>query len=363
MKALALYIHIPFCRHKCGYCDFYSVCTDNLIPDFCHAARRSLEYQSGIWAGKHKICSIYFGGGTPNLLSAKQLSGILDTIRNRFILAEDIESTIEINPEFSYRPADLQKLRDLGFNRLSIGIQSLKNRELRLLGRLHSSRTALRCLKHARKRFDNISADLIYAIPGQSLADLKSNVNRLLRFSPEHISAYILSCEEGTPLAENVSAGKVQIADEETEREQFLFLHEYLLQKGYEHYEISNYAQPGFHSRHNSAYWQNQHYLGIGPSAHSMLYNIRYHYAADLKQYLKKPEIFSLTEPALETESIITGLRTSQGLDLKHLEAKTSLKLMEYTEKHPEWLSLKNSRLYCTLEGWLMLDSILIDLI
>ncbi|MDD4962258.1 MAG: radical SAM family heme chaperone HemW, partial [Candidatus Marinimicrobia bacterium] len=286
MKALALYIHIPFCRRKCGYCDFYSVCSEKQIPAYCEAVCQSLEYQSGTWAAKHEIRSIYFGGGTPNLLSAKQLSDILGTIRSRFILAKDIESTIEINPEFSHSRAALQELRDLGFNRLSIGIQSLKNSDLRLLGRLHSSRTAISCLKQARKYFDNISTDLIYAIPGQSLASLKSNVNRLLRFTPEHISAYNLSCEEGTPLAGSVAAGRVRLADEETEREQFLFLHEYLQHKGYEHYEISNYARPGFHSRHNSAYWQNQHYLGIGPSAHSMLYNTRYHYSADLKAYL-----------------------------------------------------------------------------
>jgi len=363
MKALALYIHIPFCRRKCGYCDFYSVCSENLIPEFCNAACRSLQYQSGTCAAKHKIRSIYFGGGTPNLLSAEQLSGILKTIRSSFILDNNIESTIEINPEFSHRSAALQELRDLGFNRLSIGIQSLKNRELRFLGRLHSSRTALRCLKHARMYFDNISTDLIYAIPGQSLADLKSNVDRLLQFSPEHISAYNLNCEEGTPLAGSVAAGKVRLAGEDTERAQFLFLHEYLLNKGYEHYEISNFAKPGFYSRHNSAYWDHQHYLGIGPSAHSMLYNIRYHYSADIKQYLEKPEIFSQAEPALESERIITGLRTSKGLDLKPLKTEKSAILMKYAEKHPEWLAVKDSRLYCTLEGWLMLDSILIDLI
>jgi oxygen-independent coproporphyrinogen III oxidase len=363
MKDLHLYIHIPFCRRKCVYCDFYSVCRTDQIPQFCTAVTDSLKFQGNIHAPKHRVKSIYFGGGTPNLLSTAQLQRICSSIRRYFHVAEDPECTIEINPEFSKSRSSIKQLRDLGFNRLSIGVQSLQDRELRLLGRLHSSRTALRCLKHARNIFDNISVDLIYAIPGQSLKDLKHHVNRLLAFSPEHISAYNLSCEEGTPLAESVTKGDIRLADEESEREHFLFLHEYLSGKGYEHYEISNFARPGFHSQHNSAYWHDQHYLGIGPSAHSMLDNIRYHFTADLQQYLEKPENFSYAEPALESERIITGLRTKKGLDLTLLEAETSVKLLKYADKHPGWLSHTDSRLFCTLEGWLVLDSILADLI
>lgn len=363
MKNLYLYIHVPFCRQKCVYCDFYSVCSENLIPAFCEAVCRSLEFQGEIWAPGRKIRSIYFGGGTPNLLNPHQLSGILEAVHKNFKLAKSAECTIEINPEFSKSRKALQALRDIGFNRLSVGVQSLNKCELKMLGRLHNARTAERCLRHARKIFDNISADLIYAIPGQSLKDLKNNADSLLRFAPEHISAYNLSCEEGTPLAKAVAEEKIRLAGEEMERKHFLFLHDYLTKKGYEHYEISNYARPGHYSLHNSAYWSHRQYLGIGPSAHSLLDGIRYLYPADLKAYLEKPGPFHKAEAFMESEAIITGLRTSKGLDLKFTEPATNEKILKYADAHPEWLTIEEQRVFCTLEGWLMLDSILLDLI
>ncbi|MBW6458786.1 MAG: radical SAM family heme chaperone HemW [FCB group bacterium] len=363
MKALYLYIHIPFCRRKCSYCDFYSLPSENLIPAYIASLKDALHAHAEKLNQEYEVQSIYFGGGTPNILSAEQLNDILSEIRNAFRIAYNAEYTIEINPEFSHDPPSLRALRNIGFNRLSIGIQSFHDADLRVLGRLHTADTALRCLEHARKIFDNISLDLIYAVPGQSRSMMENNLKTALSFSPEHISAYNLTCEPGTPLAGSVENHAVILQDEERERSDFLFVHDYLTANGYEHYEISNYARPGFHSRHNSAYWSEKDYLGLGPSAHSRIGDRRFAYHADLNEFLRQPQDFHIHEPASEADILITRLRTSKGLPVNSLRPETWNNVLNYAEKHPGWFITDNSGIRCTPEGWLMLDSILEELV
>ena len=363
MKPLHLYIHIPFCRKKCAYCDFYSLPAEERVPDYIHALKCALHGHAKDFSSKYEINTIYFGGGTPNILSGKQLNEIFICIRENFHIADNAECTIEINPEFSASAEALQALGDIGFNRLSIGIQSLSDRDLGVLGRLHTADTALRCLEYARTVFDNISVDLIYAVPGQSRDALKQNIDRILFFSPEHISAYNLTYEPGTPMAKAVMNGETSPADEESERSDFLFIHEYLTERGYEHYEISNFARPGFRSRHNSAYWSKHDYLGIGPSAHSKIGDLRCSYEADLEQFLKKPEHFHTREPASEADILITRLRTNEGLKIDCLRSDTWDAVMDYAKDHPRWFVTDAGSIRCTSEGWLMLDTILEELV
>jgi oxygen-independent coproporphyrinogen-3 oxidase len=363
MKPLYLYIHIPFCRKKCAYCDFYSIAPEAGADACLNALHASLAYHAERIAGNYRLETLYLGGGTPNLLPADRLRGLIDAVVKYFHIAEDPEISIEINPEFAQEPAQLRALKNAGFNRLSIGVQSLNDAELQLLGRLHSRDTALQCLEQARKLFDNLSADLIYAIPGQTIAGLRENLEALLHFAPEHLSAYALSCEEGTTLAKRVKKGTVTLQDEEDERRAFLFLHAALERRSYRHYEISSYAVTGHESRHNSAYWSGEDYLGIGPSAHSKLGDRRYSYRADLKAFLKDPREFHDCGKVRAGDRLITGLRTRRGLWKGELPSELWSRVRDYAMRRPGLFRSGKENISCTPQGWLILDSILLDLI
>ncbi|MDZ7821323.1 MAG: radical SAM family heme chaperone HemW [Candidatus Marinimicrobia bacterium] len=364
MKALYLYIHIPFCRKKCHYCDFYSIIPGQDVADrYLDALKRAVSFHAERCSGRYELRSIYFGGGTPNLLLPGRLEKVFDRIVSSFRIAEDAEITIEINPEFAHDKDSIRPLADTGFNRLSVGVQSLRDDELRMLGRLHDRDTALRCLEAARNIFPNLSADLIFALPGQRLPALEESLDTLLAFAPEHLSAYNLSCEPGTPLSEMVESGKIRLADEACERRFFLYLHETLGRHGYRHYEISGYARPGRESRHNSAYWSGADYLGLGPSAHSKLADTRHAYDPDLNRFLHEPCDFHHTEKVNDADLLITRLRTAEGVSREEAGKKTWKRLKEYAGERPAWFSVRNDRIACTPPGWLMLDSILLDLI
>ncbi|MDZ7797435.1 MAG: radical SAM family heme chaperone HemW [Candidatus Marinimicrobia bacterium] len=363
MKELYLYIHIPFCRKKCRYCDFYSMGPDHDTGNFLNALRRSITYHADNISEYYEVQTLYLGGGTPNLLSGSQLAGIVEHVISAFHFTDTPEISIEINPEFAKDRESIRTFYDIGFNRLSIGVQSLNDAELRTLGRLHSRDTALQCLKHAREIFPNISTDLIYAVPGQTMASLEKSLNTLLLFEPEHLSAYNLSCEPGTPLAAAVEKGDILLHDEEAERNFFLFLHERMHQHGYRHYEISSYAKPGSESRHNSAYWSGADYLGIGPSAHTKLQDLRYSYLPDIKAFIRDPREFHTKEPAGDTDTIITRLRTEEGLRKNDVGSDTWKSVYKYAQKRSGLFLIGKDRISCTPEGWLLLDSILLDLI
>ncbi len=362
-KPLSIYIHIPFCSQKCHYCDFYSISSLNNVNSYIDAVCSSIKNALVSGKSNYLVKTIYFGGGTPNYIALGKLQTILKTIYDHYQIADDVEITVEINPEFSQNKKDIQKLKKIGVNRLSIGVQSLQDKELHILGRIHHSGTAVNCIKNAKSIFDNLSLDLIYAITGQRLESLNKTLDQFLDLKPQHISCYNLTREEGTKLATMFDKGELEAASEDLEIKFFKHIHERLTMDGYEHYEISNYAKPGFRSRHNSNYWTNNDYLGIGPSAHSRIGNKRYAFHADLNEFISRPYPFHVEDDVTEADMLITRLRCSEGLDINSISTGLRNKLLDYTKKHPEWLILENHCIKCTLEGWLILDSILVDLL
>jgi oxygen-independent coproporphyrinogen III oxidase len=321
-EALALYIHIPFCRQKCGYCDFYSTTELHRLQPFVDSLIKEIEfYSQNPPYGGFSVSTIYFGGGTPSLLSVQQVETILNRIQAGFNVAAEAEITLEANPGTLQRD-QLADLRRLGVNRISLGIQSFHDHELQQLSRIHNASAAKRSILQARDAgFDQLSLDLIYALPQQSPSAWCDSLGQAIAFAPEHLSCYSLTIEPSTPLGRQVELGQVQPNDEETERELFLLTDETLKKAGYEHYEISNYCRPGFRSRHNQKYWQGTPYLGLGPSAHSFDGHKRWWNLRDVALYTQAlvhgrsavQGSEELTPEQKQTETILLGLRTKEG--------------------------------------------------
>jgi len=327
----SIYFHIPFCRRKCLYCDFYSVETADLLEAFLNALSREIALAAAGWTGE-EISTIYFGGGTPSLLAPEQIGSILDDLRRHWPTREDAEITLEANPG-TLSDETLQGLRRVGVNRLSLGVQSFHDPLLRSLGRIHDQAEALRAVKMARAAgFANLSLDLIYAIPDETVAQWEEDLRTAIGLAPQHISAYSLTIERHTPLGRMVAAGEVRPAPTELEATMLERTMELLAAAGYEHYEVSSYARPGFRCRHNLAYWSHQDYLGFGPSAHSFRLEHRWTRAhrwwnvADLDTYCARLAAgLSPTESEEQLESkelleeqVLLGLRTGH-LDLARL--------------------------------------------
>jgi len=263
-----LYIHIPFCKTKCHYCDFYSTSNSELIENFILALKKEIDLRSGYLNGE-SISSIYMGGGSPSMLEILQLQQILEKIKLNFVISADAEITFECNPDdvnLSY----FIGLKSLGINRISIGIQSFDNNILRFLNRRHDAERGEEAIKSAKKSgFENISVDLMFGIPGMSNEIYESSLDKAMSFNVKHISAYQLSIEPNTLLQKKLSKGEFSVPDEEINLFQFNLTIEKLKNNGYSHYEVSNYAREGYESKHNLLYWNNVKYLGVGPSAHS----------------------------------------------------------------------------------------------
>jgi len=262
----SLYVHIPFCERKCAYCDFYSLESMALKERFLGALETEIAL---VPASGERATTLYFGGGTPSLLSGEELARIMRGLAARFPLAPEAEITLEANPG-TVTVETLSAYRALGVNRLSIGVQSLAAEDLRFLGRIHGREEARASVAMARRAgFSNVSIDLIYSLPGQTLEAWDATLRGALALGPDHVSAYSLIVEEGTPLGRSVAAGAVTPNAEETEATLYEHTMAVMRAEGFEHYEVSNYARPGFRSRHNSAYWTGDEYIGFGPSAHS----------------------------------------------------------------------------------------------
>ncbi len=279
-----IYIHIPFCERKCIYCDFHSVETTDQLDVFL----RSLEREINLYSEKCKPMefeTVYFGGGTPSLLSPSQVEEILCQLHAGFKISPMAEVTLEANPG-TVDEEKLQSLKSIGINRLSIGVQSFHDDELRFLSRIHSAKQAKECIRSAlRAGFDNISLDLIFGLPDQSLEQWKDNLQKAVGFEPKHISAYSLILEEGTPLYTMVREKNVQPLSIEADAAMYEWTIDFLASRGYEHYEVSNFAQPGYRSRHNSNYWNHTSYIGLGPSAHSLWNGKRWWNHRDVETY------------------------------------------------------------------------------
>ena len=342
-EPLGLYIHVPFCTVKCSYCDFNSFAG---IEDMQGEWEAAALTELALWSPRLRdrdISTVFIGGGTPSLLPGESIERMLEAVDANFSLTSDAEITLEANPE-SVQPARLTIYRSAGVNRISMGVQSLDSEELVFLDRIHSADRAEAAFAEIRAAgFDNVNLDLIYGLPGQSLATWQSTVNRVLTWSgdgPDHISCYALTVEEGTPLAARVASGQVLEADPDYVAEIADWTAERLTQAGFEQYETSNYARDGLRCRHNLIYWRNQEYAAIGPGAHGFIDGVRFNVVRSPRAYIDRlrrgesisPGAEGLPSPAIagaervgELENVVdaltSGLRLEEGVDEASLPA------------------------------------------
>lgn len=287
MKKLGIYIHIPFCKRKCAYCDFVSFSNkQNLVNEYVETLKKEIN-KCKINKEEYLVDTIYFGGGTPSYIDSKYIIDILEVIRNRFNVSKDAEITIEVNPG----TASEEKLNDYyksGINRLSIGLQSADDKLLKTIGRVHSFSDFLETYSIAKKvGFTNINVDLMIGLPTQNLNDVKISIEKIVELSPKHISVYSLIVEEGTPIEEKISKKELFLPSETLERKMYWTVKEELEKNGYIHYEISNFAKQGYESKHNTACWNQEEYIGFGLAAHSYINNIRYSNTEDIEEYIR----------------------------------------------------------------------------
>lgn len=318
---LELYIHIPFCVRKCFYCDFLSAPAEEAVQArYIEALREEIRQQKGIGIGR-KVTSIFIGGGTPSILKGTQIAEVLKEVRRYFAVEADGEITVECNPG-TLTEDKLSCYKQSGVNRLSLGLQSADNRELKSLGRIHTYEEFLESFSLARKLgFRNLNVDLMSALPGQTRESWRETLRRILALKPEHISAYSLIVEEGTPFYERYGPGGGEehlLPDEDTERQMYYDTRDILGAAGYERYEISNYAKPGFACRHNLGYWERKDYLGLGLGASSLINGVRCRNHGKLSAYLDgdytHEEVQRLTRQEEQEETMFLGLRKTEGV-------------------------------------------------
>ena len=370
-----IYIHIPFCKRRCIYCDFFSTTQSEKKPTYIHALCQELEMRKNYLEGE-EIETIYLGGGTPSQLTEEELNEIFTSLYNIYKVKEDAEITLEANPD-DLTPEYVSMLRRLPINRISMGIQTFQEETLKLLHRRHTARQAIEAFQRCREAgFRNISIDLMYGLPGETLDIWKEDLQQAIALHPEHISAYHLIYEEGTALWKLREEHQVEEADEDLSVTLFKTLIDELKQAGYQHYEISNFCLPGLHSRHNSSYWTGKKYLGCGPSAHSFNGSSRQWNIASLDNYLKgiasgKPnyEIEELDLYTRYNDFVITSIRTCWGMSLSRLRSEYGEELYRYclrmAKSHLEQgvLETEEDTLRLTQEGIFISDGIMSDLL
>lgn len=319
-KRLGVYVHIPFCASKCGYCDFYSLAgREKQMPRYAEALCAHIHEAAPGMANAY-IDTVYFGGGTPSFFGASRLCDVLVELKNTGRLLKEAEITVEANPD-SAKLSELKLLRKEGFNRISLGVQSANNDILKLIGRRHNWKQVEVAVRNARDAgFDNLSVDLIYGLPSQTKSDWADTLARVLELKPEHVSCYGLTLEPGTPMYKY--KGSPFLPDEDEQADMYLYAVEFLSHYGYPQYEISNFSLKGYESRHNLKYWRLDDYMGFGPGAHSNINGLRYSYVRDLETYIAGVEegrdIVDEREPIapLEraSEYIMLGMRTTKGI-------------------------------------------------
>ena len=374
--SLGIYVHVPFCRSKCQYCDFYSVTDkhDKLMDGYLDAICAHIK-ESGPLAPGYKVDSIYFGGGTPSFFGADGIATILTCIRRNFDVDNAAEITFEANPDSVSDPL-LKRLRAEGFNRVSLGIQCDDDEILKKLGRPHTYAQAVQAYHRIRKAgFKNVSVDLIYGLPGQSLRAWKDTLQNVLQLLPEHVSCYGLKVEEGTPL--HAVKDIVKLPDDDTQADMYLAAVDILRERGYRHYEISNFARKGLYSRHNMKYWTGGEYLGFGPSASSDFAGKRFTLARDLQGYINgiknggevMEEVQDIPIRERAGEYLMMRLRTANGIQAEEYEKMFMLPfapLEEVLRKHMAFYYVNLSaegRWSLTPKGFLVSNSIITDLL
>jgi len=369
-----IYIHIPFCKQRCTYCDFYTEVAPQFIQVLIDSIVRELNIRKD-YLQNSPINTIYFGGGTPSILSNEQFLLIFEAIYRLFTVAEDAEITFEANPD-DLTPGFLTSLQALPFNRISIGIQSFDDKDLKRINRRHTSKQAVEAVKNAQKAgFGNISIDLIYGLPFQTLEAWGDQLDMALSLNIQHISAYGLTYEEGTELWKQRENGEIEVVDDLVMNEMYLLLLDKIKTKGFEAYEISNFALPGYQSRHNSAYWKQEPYLGIGPSAHSYDIVSRQWNIASITDYIKAinsgSDFYEREELSLNdryNDFVMVSLRTAEGLDVKIMEKDFGPELAGYclqnikTFMDSEQVYYSEGKLRLTAEGIHISNLILIQL-
>lgn len=337
MDKLGIYVHIPFCKKKCKYCDFISFsCFEGKEEEYVKCLIKEIENRKC----SKVISTIYFGGGTPSIIDSKNIVKILDAIYSNFNVLQDAEITIEVNPGTATREK-LEDYKNAGINRLSIGLQSTKNRILELIGRIHTYEEFLNTYNLAKEiGFDNINVDLMLAIPTQTENELLDSVNEVIKLNPNHISLYSLILEEGTELEKMVSKKELDLLDEELERKMYWETKKLLEKNGYKHYEISNFAKKGFESNHNLDCWNQEEYLGFGLAAHSYFNNKRFSNIDNLDNYItnikneehdKNVELHETQDkPSKMKEFMMIGLRKIDGVKISDFEKKFRINPLFY---------------------------------
>lgn len=370
-----IYLHIPFCKQKCSYCNFHFSTSLNFKEEMIAALKKEIFLRKDELENKN-LKSLYFGGGTPSILKVDELKSIIDEVLKYFSFDSDIEITLEANPDDLDR-IFLKELARTEINRLSIGTQSFFNEDLLLMNRAHNAGEAESSIKRAQDfGFENISIDLIYGSPTSNFEIWKENLNKTIELQVPHISSYALTVEPKTALNQWIKQNKIAAPKEAEQNKEFYYMSELLRDNGFDHYEISNFGKPGFHSKHNSAYWKYQEYLGIGPSAHS--YNGRNErswnvannklYINSLNENVLAKETEILSEKDQFNEMLMIGLRTVWGVDLIRLNEKFSEEILDYFQKEIKKkiedgvLLIENGHLKIPEKHWFLADGIASDL-
>ena len=370
-----IYIHVPFCKRRCGYCNFYSTTRLGLKESYLQAVRKELQLRRD-YLGGEPVQTIYFGGGTPSLLQPSEIQQIIGTIKQLFAVDADSEITLEANPD-DLTTTYISQLTETDVNRLSIGIQSFDDEMLVLMNRRHTAQQAADAVMNCQQAgFGNISVDLIYGLPRMTADDWRRQLDNVARLNVQHLSAYHLSYEEGTAFGLKLKQHKLAEVSEDESLAQFETLTDWAQRNDFQHYEISNFARPGFHSRHNSSYWNRTIYLGVGPAAHSYNRTTRSWNTADAAQYIDGieagdcvSETETLSPSDIFNDYVITALRTSSGIDMDYLQHEQPRQMVDYLKHQAESfvaagkLEYAGNHLKLTHSGIFVSDEIMEELI
>ena len=374
-QPISVYIHVPFCKSKCSYCDFYSVANKVLMADYASLVADEFRQRKD-FVGSHEVCTVYVGGGTPSQMPSDEIALMLDAVRAVFAVLPDAELTIEANPD-DLHAALLADYRRMGFNRLSLGVQSFNDAELVAIGRRHTAQRAVEAVREVQQAgFGNISIDLIYGLPNSTIETWQRSLDMALSLGVQHLSCYHLTVEERTRLHRQVQSGAVRVVDEEQSVAQFNLLRKLTKHAGFEHYEVSNFALPNFESRHNSGYWLGRHYLGLGPAAHSYngakrCWNSRslQLWAEGIRRHQPAVEYEELSNVDAYNELLLTRLRTKWGVSLSEVEQRFGTAMRQRLQSQAAsylrsgaLVMRDGDVLQITPEGYFTSDALLVEL-
>jgi len=332
MKELGIYIHIPFCKSKCHYCDFISFSNkDKLVERYINAVNSEIIQSSKKLDKEYEVTTIYIGGGTPSFIDDKNIENLLNNVFENYNVSKNAEITIEINPG-TVTCEKLNKYKQIGINRISIGLQSTNNKLLKQIGRIHTYEEFLNTYNIAKKEFNNINVDLMLGLPNQTIKDLEESLNKIIELEPQHISIYSLIVEEGTKIQKMIEESELKLPSEERERQMYWLAKETLEKNGYKHYEISNFSKEGYESNHNLNCWEQKEYLGFGLAAHSYINSKRISNIEIMEEYIKNIEEKKMennkiiqeeqNEEEKKKEYILLGLRKIEGVKISSFKYK-----------------------------------------